>query len=46
MTYYFYDKNGIEQTFSSREFNECRQAAKEDGTVLKFRDTLGGQYFL
>lgn len=46
MAYYFTDQNGIEQNFSSNEFDECRAAALLDGSVQKFRDTQGGQYFL
>lgn len=44
MIYYFFDQDNEQQTFI--DFNECRQAAIADGSVGKFRDTQGGEYFL
>jgi len=42
--YYFYDCNNTQQTFRDKE--ECRKAAIEDGTTHKYRDNLGGEYFI
>ena len=44
MIYYFLDKNDNEQTFTS--IADCRAAAKEDSSVLKFRDNTGGEYHI
>ena len=41
--YYFYDEDGNEITF--RDIEEARSKAKERG-VQKFRDDLGGEYFI
>lgn len=44
MIYYFINCHDDKQTF--KDFTECRNAAKKDGSVGKFRDTQGGEYFL
>lgn len=44
MSYYFYDQNDQYRSFDN--ITECRKEAKADGTVGKFRDTLGGEYYL
>jgi len=42
--YYFYDLNNIQQTFLDKE--DCRKAALSDGSCHKYRDNLGGEYFI
>jgi hypothetical protein len=43
MIYYYYDFDGNEKTFT--KFDEALKSAKKDN-ALKFRDTLGGEYFI
>lgn len=44
MRFYFYNKFDDCVTFSTIE--ECRRAAINDGSVRKFRDNQGGEYFI